>query len=99
MVSRYSYMIQGKYKNGNGEYFPDPTTLNYNVLEAKNISTVEITELTCQKLWTVLPKLFDIYELDDILLSVNGVAHRNFLKPGDVLFAPSREDIESSYGS
>ncbi len=97
MGSRYDYMTASKYKDDiTGEYFPDPSTLNFNQIESNKVRAVELTELTCEKFWTILPYLFNAYDFDDILLSVNRVHHKNFLKPGDLLFSPSRTDIEDS---
>ena len=90
-------MKQSKYKDESGDYFPDPTTLSYNDLEASSIQTIELTELSCEKFWSILPSVFGVYELDDILLSLNRVPHRNMLKPGDVLYAPTVQDIRDSF--
>ncbi len=99
MESRYSFMKQSKYKDESGDYFPDPTTLNYSDLEATNIKSIELTELSCEKFWSLLPSVFGVYELDDILLSINRVPHRNMLKPGDIIFAPTVEDIRKSFSN
>jgi len=89
-------MTQSTYKDIDGDYFPDPSTINYNNVEASNVTTIELTELTCNKFWALLPTLFDAYEYDDILLSLNRIPHKNMLKPGSVLFSPTREDIEGT---
>ena len=97
MESRYSFMKASKYLDESGDYFPDPTTLNYNDLEASNIKSLELTELSCEKFWSVLPSLFGTYEMDDILLSLNRIPHRNMLKQGDVLFSPTTQDIRDAF--
>ena len=94
--SRYDFMKESKYLDESGDYFPDPTTVNYNDIVASNVKPLELTELTCEKFWTVLPFLFGKYDYDDILLSTNRIPHRNMLKPGDVLFSPTAEDIRKS---
>ena len=97
MNSRYDFMKPSKYKDDiTGEFFPDPSTLNYNDIVSNRIKNLELTELTCEKFWTILPYVFKGYYYDDILLSVNNIHHRNFLKPGDVLFSPNEEDIEGA---
>lgn len=97
MESRYTYMTQSVYQDIDGDFFPDPTTLNYNNLIAKNIKTIELTEITCEKFWIILPTLYGNYELDDILLSINRIPHRNMLRPGDIIFAPTLKDIRESF--
>ncbi len=99
MESRYSFMKQSKYKDEGGDYFPDPTTLNYNNLESTHIKSIELTELSCEKFWSILPSVFGVYELDDVLLSINRIPHRNMLKPGDVIFSPSVQEIRDSFTS
>jgi len=95
MESRYSYMKPSAYLDDDGDYFPDPSSVNYNDIVASNIKPVEMTELTCEKFWTILPVIYGAYEWDDVLLSLNRVPHRNMLKPGDVIFAPTVADIRS----
>lgn len=97
MESRYKYMSSSIYQDEDGDYFPDPTSINYNDLVASNITPIEMTELTCEKVWTLLPTLFGDYIFDDILLSLNRIPHRNMLKPGDIIFSPTVGDIRDTF--
>lgn len=94
MKSRYNYMNRSSHKDIDGDYFPDPSSINYNNIEASNITSIEMTEVTCEKPWLLLPLVFGNYEYDDVLLTLNRIPHKNMLKPGDILYAPTVEDIE-----
>jgi hypothetical protein len=80
------------------DQWPDPLTLNYNTFQAtSSLEAVEITDSDIEKFWWLVHKVYGTSEYDDIVLTLNGIAHRNLLKPGMVLFFPTVEDIENSF--
>jgi len=99
MRSRYDFMKAGSVKDTeDGSFYPDVLTLNYNTFSAKNTLTpVELTDIDLEKFWWTVQKRYGTAELDDIVLTLNGVAHKNFLKEGDTIFLPAVNDIETSF--
>ena len=80
------------------DFFPDPLTLNYHAFELKDgVSAVELTDVDILQFWKFIYKHYGTPEYDDIVLSLNNVSHKNFLNPGDVIYIPTREDIERSF--
>lgn len=97
MRSRYSFMKASTYRDIDGNFFPNPASVNFNNLQASKTTPIELTEYSCEKFWIVPHNLYNVFEFDDVLLSINKIPHKNFLKPGDVLIAPRLEDIEVSF--
>ena len=102
MKSRYDYMTESDYGFDTtiDDSYPDPLSLNYlkfniqsgipPVLETMNLSNI-------QRFWKLSQKAYGKVELDDIVLTLNGIEHRNFLKVGDKVMFPSEQDIDNSF--
>ena len=97
--SRYDFMEPGQTPDEvNGSMYPDPLTLNYNrfqmtELPAKN----NLTSLDIIYLWKESQDYYGKACWDDMVLTLNGIPHRNFLEPGDALYYPTESDIISSF--
>lgn len=98
MVSRYDFMSDGEVKDAQGRNYPDPLSLNYlNIkLSEKPIKSV-LTESDVVSFWDKTAKIYGAAQLDDIVLTVNGVPHRNLLNNGDTIIFPSAKDIKRSF--
>lgn len=97
MRSRYDFMKQSKvYDSEDGQSYPDPLSVKYvdtqlSVLPEKKI----LTSADLDKFWLFMQKNYGMSELDDILLTINGVAYIGDLEPGDVVYLISSEDLTS----
>lgn len=98
--SRYDYMVEGAgYDEISESMYPDPLSLNYLDLNISN----KPAELTLRDsdiafFWYSTQNIYGIPRWDDIVLTLNGVPHKNFLKQGDKIYFPSLSDISSSFG-
>lgn len=99
MKSRYDFMKPGKVIDSEtGSLYPDPLSLNYHEFEINIMPTsVELADDDIEFFWRTTEKQLGIPYLDDVVLSLNGVPHRNFLKEGDVVLFPDVGDIKKSF--
>lgn len=99
MASRYDFMIDGKtFDEESGSFFPDPISFNYSDLVLTSIPIRD--EMTLNKIrlfWKEAEAIYSKACWDDIALTLNGIAHKNFLKPGDDIYFPTEEDILNSF--
>lgn len=101
MISRYDFMRESAIKDEvTGNFYPDPLSLNYLEYDPNPNSLPESIILRDEDItlfWYLMSRYYGSSELDDIVLTLNGVSHINFLKYGDVIRIPSREDIQNSF--
>ena len=97
--NRYDFM-----KEGNGRdpltsaAYPDPLSINYNNLKITQKPHIE--HMAESDIYMYLKKVNDIYgniDYDDMVLTLNGYSHRNFLEVGDDIYFPSLEDMKNSF--
>lgn len=99
MVSRYQYMSASSVKDENQNNFPDPLSLNYNNISiSKKPDIIFANEGDIKYLWRTTNKVYGTPALDDVVLTLNGYPHKNFLKEGDPIIFPSADDIRTSFG-
>lgn len=78
--------------------YPDPLSFNLNNFSlSQKPEPVELTDISINKFWMTTYEQYGVCEYDDIVLSLNGVAHRNFLKEGQVILFPVLNDIGGSF--
>jgi hypothetical protein len=100
MNSRYNFIAPSLQRDIDNETYPDPLTLQYTSFEVTEPMTpVELTQRDILYFWLKTAEIYGTAEYDDIVLTLNGVSHKNELYEGQVLLFPSRNDIESSYGT
>ncbi len=101
MKTRYDYMKESSVRDTeDGAFYPDVLTLNLNTFTATEaLIPIELTDIDIDKFWWTVQKQYGTAELDDIVLTLNGVTHRNFLEEGQIIFIPAKRDIESSFGA
>lgn len=89
MNSRYDYMRPSDVMDIDGEFFPDPLTINYqrvlNTTDELPISyALNLYDL--KKLWLSYYKQTSSVDMDDILYTVNGIPHVGLLEPEDSIY-------------
>ena len=101
MKSRYDYMQPSSVRDPeSGDFFPDPLTLNYHAFTLTTSPTaVELSTSQIEFFWKTTESQLGTAELDDVVLALNAIPHRNFLQAGDSILFPSVQDIEASFGA
>lgn len=99
MTSRYDYMEASKVKDEiSNDYFPDVLSLNYLNFKMSDIPNKDImSDDKINLFWREAYNYYGTCQYDDIVLTLNGIAHKNFLKSGDVIYFPKVSDINSSF--
>lgn len=99
MNSRYDFMREGTVKDEkSGSLYPDPLSLNYLNFDVTEIPYEDkLTDNKIRLLWLEAQSLYGTACWDDIVLTLNGVPHKNFLRTGDSLHFPSQSDIIKSF--
>jgi hypothetical protein len=97
--SRYDFMNEGLTADElSGSYYPDPLSLNYLNLQMTSVPIKDtIDDTKAIFFWKEAEDLYGVAGYDDVVLTLNGVPHKNFLMPGDTVYFPSKEDIQNSY--
>lgn len=99
--SRYDFMISGSVVDSkSGNYYPDPLSLNYLGFQMTQLPHKEtVTAKGAQEPWTMSYDIYGRSALEDVVLTLNGISHSNFLKEGDILYFPREEDLTNSFNS
>jgi len=100
MKSRYDFMLEGTIRDEvSDNLYPDPLSLNYldfHILGEYPVPhALEKEEI--MSFWNLIEKYYESPELDDVVLTLNGIPHINFLQNGDYIAIPSKTDITSSF--
>ena len=80
-------------------FIPD-MTLDLNYLNFKWHQLPKKNVLDNSKIiffWREAESYYGAAEFDDIVLTLNGVPHRNLLNPGDEVYFPNTDDIIRSF--
>lgn len=99
MKSRYDFMREGSYiDERTNSAFPDPLSLNYLEFNMTEIPLEDsLTDSKIVYFWKEAENVYGAPIYDDIVLTLNGNSHRNFLKTKDSILFPVRRDIERSF--
>lgn len=98
MNSRYNYMKESSVQDQNGYCFPDPLSLNMMQFRMSTVPTPSRqTSNSIRKFWTEAYSYYNTCEWDDLVLSLNGVPHKNLLTPDSVVLFPAVTDIVASF--
>lgn len=97
--SRYDFMKESTVEDSViGSFYPDPLTLNYTDLRmTETPSSSTMTDERILYLWDETEERYGTPSWDDMVLTLNGIAHRNFLRSGDVLYFPKLTDMTGSF--
>lgn len=97
--SRYDFMKEGVTADEvSGSLYPDPLSLNYSDFSIGSLPYKDI--MTSRKIMFLWKEANDFYGQpcwDDIVLTLNGIPHKNFLEEGDELYFPLESDILTSF--
>ena len=99
MTSRYDFMKESEQRDEKtGTCYPDPLTLNYLGFQMSAVPTKDVmTDSKVMFFWQEMYRKYGECAYDDIVLTLNGVPHKNFLKAGDVIYLPEVQDIRRSF--
>ena len=99
MISRYDFMDDGVALDPvSGSRYPDPLSLNYlNFRWSQLPKKDKMSESKILFFWKVAEIYYGSAEYDDIVLTLNGVPHKNLLRPGDEVYFPNSKDIIGSF--
>lgn len=89
MKSRYDYMRESKVIDIDGNQYPDPLTIDYHhAIENYNSypNSYSLTKSNLKRLWVKYYEETGLTEYDDILYTLNGIAHVGLLEPGDQIY-------------
>lgn len=95
MISRYDYMQPSSVIDEDGLQFPDILSVDYSKIQFEE-SLPEPTLVSAgdlNKFWLFMYKNYNITELDDLLLNINGIPYIGMLEPGNKIFKISKDDI------
>jgi len=97
--SRYDFMKEGAVIDEITESaWPDPLTLNYHDFEISTLPSEDIlSDSKIMFLWMEAERIYGKACWDDMVLTLNGIPHKNFLNAGDKLYFPSENDIIKSF--
>lgn len=97
MKSRYDYMRSSTVLDIDGEYYPDPLTVNYDraievipnyIPRGYTLNTPDL-----KKLWVKFYKETSETSTDDMVYSINGIEHVGVLEPGDNILLYNTDDV------
>lgn len=78
--------------------YPDPLSINYLNFKMRSVPSKDIlSNSKIPFLWREMELNYGSPEWDDIVLTLNGISHKNFLKPRDILYLPALADIKDSF--
>lgn len=99
MNSRYSFMTEGSVADEvSKSAYPDPLSLNYLNLDLRSVPVRDkMTDSKIIYFWKEAENQYGAPCWDDIVLTVNSVSHKNFLRQGDIVYFPSSSDITTSF--
>lgn len=97
--SRYDFMTDGKVRDEiTRSYYPDPLSLNYNKFNLSSIPVKDsLNSVKIKFLWKEAEAVYGKPCWDDMVLTLNGIPHKNFIKAGDSLYFPSESNIIGSF--
>lgn len=97
--SRYDFMTEGNtYDDVSLSYYPDPLSLNYLNLKMSNVPQKNVmTDSKIAFFWKEAENIYGTPSWDDMVLTLNGVPHKNFLRQGQIIYFPGISDMKNSF--
>lgn len=97
--NRYDFMTPGSVQDEkSGSYYPDPLSLNYLNFKMTEVPYVDKFSATaCREPWKEMNSIYGRPAYDDVVLTLNGIPHSNFLKEGQIVYVPKEGDITNSF--
>jgi hypothetical protein len=96
--SRYDFMKDSQVKDIDNSIYPDVLSLNYNTfIPREPLTPHEMNDEEVTRVWKLMKDYYGVALWDDIVLTLNGVPHRNLLAERFVIFLPALQDITGSF--
>ena len=97
--SRYDFMSNGVVADSEtGSIYPVPLSLSYLIFKMTAEPKEDImTNSKISFFWHEAEACYGSPCWDDVVLTLNGVAHKNFMKQGDKIYFPDLSDIKTSF--
>lgn len=97
--SRYDFMKEGTvHDEVTGSLYPDPLSMNYLDFNMTDVPVKDVmTDDKIISFWEEAQLFYGKACWDDVVLTLNGVSHRNFLRSGDKIYFPKEDDIRRSF--
>lgn len=97
--SRYDYMTEGSTNDEiTGSLYPDPLSLNYMNLNLTSIPQNDtLSSQDIIYMWREVEDIYGVACYDDMVMTLNGIPHKNFISPGHKVYFPSLSDINNSF--
>ena len=94
--SRYDFMKEGLAQDEViGSNYPDPLSINYHNIQPTTAIKDRLTESKIMTFWKEVYDIYGVCGYDDIILTINGVPHKNLLETGDIIYFPDKEYLIS----
>ena len=98
MTSRYDLMADSNVADTDGDTWPNPLSVNFNNAKLTSIPTEHVVSRgDISKFWYYYYQRYGTTELDDLLLTLNGIPYIGCLEEGDKIAEISGDDINSFY--
>jgi len=96
MKSRYDYMEESRIQDPeDNDFYADVLTLSYDRGILTQIPTMHrVTGPDLCKFWKLMYDKYNVAEMDDVLLNINGFPYLGMLKPGDELYLVKDSDLD-----
>ena len=95
MKSRYTFMKESSViDKEDQQQYPDPLSISYNNYKPYyELISHEMTSTDLAKIFNMMQREYGVQELDDVLLSYNGVPYIGMLEPGNSIYLLKIEDL------
>lgn len=100
MNSRYSIMKESNVADIDGDTWPNPLSINYVGAKLTNIPNEHVVSRgDIARFWEYYYKRYGSVELDDILLTLNGIPYIGCLEEGDKIAELDEADLNNFFSS
>ena len=98
MRSRYRLMQYSQQRDAKDRFYPDPFTLpTHEFVFDEAPKEYTLTQPDIDRFDLLMFREYGTVDLDDIVLFVNRIGHIREKEPGDVIFLPTRGNLERFY--
>jgi hypothetical protein len=95
MRSRYDVIKPSEQKNIKGQEYPDILTFPMTSFVFNDpVEKVEITQVYKERFYLTCYERYGVTYYDDIILWINGIDSVYTMEVGDIIYFPSKKDIE-----
>lgn len=96
MASRYDFMSDSDVRDIDNENYYDPLSVTYNDVQfTKAPPAYRVKDADITKPWLLMNAQYGRQDMDDVLLTLNGIPYIGSLKPGDTIYFIDNNDLEN----